>query len=466
MNTIQQFRRIDRFFHVNKLEKVLLWGASLFLLFCSLLVRSCISTEVLHTKDLQDRITGLWLLMACLTWLLIDYRLAAFQKQKLNWFKMMGISNSVLFTLAAFDCRIIWILFATVFAIINIFFVEYSPLGLITMEGIMFIYLVALIYYLKVKELYRVRCLKIFHSIKRIVLYCCASVSFVVIFLGDTFFEYLPDKCQWRAVSRFYEEELEELHAGPKIVKLFLFIGITLGYYYYYIKKHELYGESVRTKRMHNSSINVRDGILQFRGSRWCSLIKLNYLGFRRNKNNTVAKAIFMLIWCLFVCFCKEQRMCLIAGMFIVVLLAPLILYRFQDEQNNAQLYESIGLSPRKSFKVYCICGGFYLYNTFLFLGIVGIIRGNLSILQALILLCWLSYQIIYTVSFNLYYIYIRKKDVGTPFYEMFGIFLGALIGATPVSLFYPITLWICIRKQENQYKEMCGEEIVYDVNQ
>lgn len=439
MDIIQQFRQIDKFFHIKRVEKVLFWGSSLFLFGIISILRWCIP---IHLVKMQDQIAVLWLLMIFITAFLINYQLTVFQKKKLNWLKMMGLSNFSIFGIALYDCRFIWVFILCAFSIINYFYFRYSIALLFFTECGIYCYLIAMMYYVRVSSLAECRYARIFLSCKRIVLYLLVIAWFLILTMGEYIKRLLYIQYGLREIHEIY---CRVLHVAKSVTGMTIFHLLVMGswvFYCYYIYRNELYDETGKAKKKQSAKNRIGDWALRFRGKRWLQLVNINYMQFYKNKNNTVAKGIFMMLWLAFVMLCKSQKLCFGAGVVIIILTGTLVLYRIQDDIPNRLLYQSIGVTLSKQFWIYCVSSVVYLFNVFVLLALVGVIRGSLSILQLIGLVFLMVYEVIYFVSFNLHFIFIRKMDAETPFYEMFELFVGTIIGGSPFSLIFPFIFY------------------------
>lgn len=455
MNIIQQIRRIEEVYSIKRIEKVLFLGSSLFFFLLVFSLRTFFSVDFSY---MQDRVVALWLLMACATAVIVDYQFTLFQNKQLNWFKMMGLSNFTIFLLAIYDCRIVWAFVIVIFSVINFFLTGYPVILLVLSECIWYCYLLGMLYYGKVCMINKFPCARMLIYVKRTLLHLLVIYLLSITFMGDNVCKGF--KLQYERKEAPFIHKLM-LHGIQSTLWRGLFIGLLVAswlFYCYYIYGHELYEDSSRISKLHLGTNQFQDFILRFNGNRWKQIVKLNYISFHKNKNNSVGKVILMVIWMLFVVFCNNQRMCFIVGLLITVMTATLIMYRIRDDMSNHLLYQSLGLTLKTMFRVYCSSGVIYLFDIYILIAFVGVIRGSLSIFHLLGLVLWLLYQTTYFVSFNLYYVFIRKMNVESPFYEIFEFFVGSFIGETPLSLLYPVIFQIRIHREDNQFNEMSGD--------
>lgn len=461
MDIIQQFRQLDKFFHIKRIEKVLFWGSSLFLFVFISILRECIPIPL---DKMQDQISVLWFLMVCMTAFLINYQLSIFQKKKLNWLKMMGLSNFSIFSMALYDCRLIWVFTMCVFSVINYFYIAYSTALLFLAECVLYCYLLAKMYYIRVSRMTEWKSTRVLLTLKRIVVYLLTMFWLIMLTMGDYIGKLLHIQDELREIHTIYCWMLNGIRSVWGVTVFCIILISSWVFYFCYIYGHELYEESGRIKKKQLARNQIRDWVIRFRGKRWLQLVKINYIQFRKNKNNVVAKTIFMFIWLAFIIFCKNPNVCFQVGTVIIALTGMLVIYRIQDDIPNRLLYESVGITLIKQFWIYCVSSVVYLFNIFILLMLVGVIRGSLSILHVVVLMLWMVYEVIYFVSFNFHFIFVRKVNAESPFYEMFELFVGTIIGGSPLSLIFPCLFYIETYKKDS-HEKLRGEDKAYDDN-
>lgn len=127
MNVRLQLKQSDLFLKLKFSNKILIWSSPVFMYIIVFLLQLCIQKKF---YGLQTVFSCLWLAVTCVIWFLVNFEITQFQVTKLNWMKMLGLSNASIFYIAIYNSKYTFLLVMFVYSVISIFLVD-IPLVLV-----------------------------------------------------------------------------------------------------------------------------------------------------------------------------------------------------------------------------------------------------------------------------------------------------------------------------------------------
>lgn len=442
----QDLNQAKYYLKITTQDELLMWGWMPILCLFDYICRWLAGNRLYET---QSFCMVIGLLLVCMISYLSYQQFRLFQLNEIDTVKMLGMSNLSIFFIAGYQTRYLYMLVMCIFGILNIFIVSTPILTLLILEFCIYWYIFIFMYYLKTWHFYRMKLGKFFYRIKKIV-NCVLLLAVLLVFLFQRQLQViLRVKKACAGFQVWYMQLVELANNILGVAMIWVFMIGTMFWYFRFIYAHSLWEEDENAVNVYTSSKTIQDVILRFRGNKILQTIKLNYILFNRNFGCFFCKLLIGAFWFLIVFYCKDSKLCYYAGTTIISMVGSLIFYRVRDDKYNWELYQSIGCTMNKMFFHHCICAFFYLHDVVVLGMIIGLLKGNLTVVQVCFLILCMAYKTVFFASFNFYFMMIREVSADSQLYEAFACFGGIFISLTPFSILVPILYWFKVRKIE-----------------
>lgn len=403
---------------------------------------------------IQDRFSRLQFFCSCL-WVLLTWMICFLLNRQFTWFqcnridtlKMFGMSNLAIFFVNVYYNRYLYFLLMGFYAVLNVFLIDAPVLALLLIEFFVYWYIFMFVYYVKTWHYYRMKLGRTFYWLKKILVHFSILAMLVFIFFQEQMQVLLYAKKLFFTCSHYVSHIIEV--TNHKIGMLFAlgFMVLTEFYYIRFIYGHALYGEEEISINIFNKKASFRDAILRFDGGRIAQIIKLNYILYTRNGNCIITKLFLGVIWAVIVFYCNSRQFCFTSGMIIIAVLSAIVMYRIREDLENRKIYGSIGCTVKKLFIYHSISGLVYVNSLSVITIMFGVIIGKFDMKSVGLMVLWMAFQTIFFISFNFYFILVRKVNVNSQLYEMFEYFIGITISITLLSFVAVIIFLVKIGK-------------------
>lgn len=442
----QDLNQAKYYLKITTWDKVLMWGWIPILCLLDYIGRWLIGNRF---YEAQSFCMVIWLLLVCMISYLTNQQFRLFQLNEIDTVKMLGMSNLSIFFIAVYQTRYLYMLVMCIFGILNIFLVSAQILTLLILEFCIYWYIFVFIYYLRTWHYYRMKLGKVFYWIKLILAYVVVLAVLLSVLFQRQLQVILRAQKAFRGVQLWYMKLAELANNILGITIIWIFILGSVLWYYYFIYTHSLWEEDESVRSVYTSSKTLQDVILRFRGHKILQIIKLNYILFNRNFGCLLCKMLIGGFWFLIIFNCKDSKLCYYAGSIIISMVGSLIFYRIREDKYNWELYQSIGCTINKIFFHHCICAFFNLHDVVVLGMIIGLLKGNLTVVQVCFLILCMAYKTVFFASFNFYFMMIHELNADSQLYEAFACFGGIFFSLTPFSILVPILYWCKARRIE-----------------